>query len=78
MGYPLLDEDSIIEIPAKEVIPRDDHAAQDLNNWMRMEKPAAGYQERCYYHRFDRREGRASIYQPKLGIGLEIRFDRCV
>ena len=75
MGYPLLDEDSIVKIPAKEVIPRDDHAAQDLKNWMRMETPAAGYQERCYYHRFDRREGRASIFQPKLGIGLEIRFD---
>lgn len=38
MGYPLLDEDSIIQIPSAEVIPRDDHAAQDIENWMHMQK----------------------------------------
>ena len=27
MGYPLLDEDSIVTVPAAEVVPRDDHAA---------------------------------------------------
>ena len=75
MGYPLLDEDSIVEIPAKSVIARDAHAAEDIANWMHMEKPQAGYQERCYYHKFDAEEGRASIYQPKFKAGLEITFD---
>ena len=75
MGYPLLDEDSIVEIPAKSVIARDAHAAEDIANWMHMEKPQAGYQEKCYYHGFDAEEGRASIYQPKLKTGLEITFD---
>ena len=74
MGYPLLDEDSVITIPSAEVLPRDDHAAEDIANWMHMEKPQAGYQERCYYHEC-KEEGRASICQPKLGIGLEIQFD---
>ncbi len=50
MGYPLLDEESVVTIPAKEVVPRDGHAAEDLANWMHMEKPQAGYQEQCYYH----------------------------
>lgn len=40
-------------IPSGQVIPRDGHAAEDLE--------------------YD--QGRASIYQPKLGIGLEIQFD---
>lgn len=75
MGYPLLDEESIITIPAKEVLARDAHAAADIENWMRMEKPQAGYQERCYYHKFSQKEGKASIYQPKLNAGLEIAFD---
>ena len=44
MGYPLLDEDSVITIPSAEVTPRDDHAAEDVANWMHMEKPTAGYQ----------------------------------
>lgn len=75
MGYPLLDEDSVITIPAETVTPRDDHAAEDLENWMHMEKPQAGFQERCYYHQFSGEEGKASIFQPKLGMGLEISFD---
>lgn len=75
MGYPLLDEDSIVEIPSAEVVPRDDHAAEDVANWMHMEKPKEGYQERCYYHKFPDENGKASIFQPKLGVGLEIRFD---
>ncbi len=75
MGYPLLDEDSIITIPAEKVLPRDDHAAEDIENWMHMEKPQAGYQERCYYHIFSDDKGKAQIYQPKLGLGLTIEFD---
>ena len=75
MGYPLLDEDSVIEIPAAEVVARDDHAANDIQNWMRMQKPTAGYQERCYYHKFTDENGKASIYQPKLNVGLEISFN---
>lgn len=75
MGYPLLDEESVVEIPSVEVLPRDDHAASDAANWMHMEKPTVGYQERCYYHKFADEKGRASIYQPKLGIGLSMEFD---
>lgn len=75
MGYPLLDEESVVKVPAKEVLPRNDHAAEDIENCLRMEKPQAGYEERCYYHKFDQKEGKASIYQPKLGIELEISFD---
>lgn len=74
MGYPLLDEDSVVEIPSIGVTPRDDHAAEDIENWMHMIKPEAGYVERCYYHKFEK-EGKASIYQPKLEQGLEITFD---
>lgn len=75
MGYPLLDEESVITIPSVQVTPRDGHAAEDIDNWMHMEKPTAGYQERCYYHKFADRNGRAKIYQPKLDMGLEIQFD---
>lgn len=75
MGYPLLDEESVITIPSVQVTPRDEHAAEDIDNWMHMEKPTAGYQERCYYHKFADRNGMAKIYQPKLDIGLEIHFD---
>lgn len=74
MGYPLLDEDSIVEIPSIEVVPRDEHAREDIENWMKIIKPEAGYVERCYYHKFSH-EGKATIFQPKLKQGLEITFD---
>ena len=75
MGYPLLDEDSVVTIPAKEVVPRNEHAANDIENCLQVTKPEAGYIERCYYHKFADENGKASIYQPKLGMGLEIRFN---
>jgi len=75
MGYPLLDEDSVIEIPSVEVTPRNDRAAKEIARWMHMQKPTAGYEECCYYHKFEDKAGRAKIYQPKLGCSLEITFD---
>ncbi len=75
MGYPLLDEDSVITIPSQEVTARDAHALEDMANWMHMEKPQPGYQERCYYHKFAGQKGIAAIWQPKLDVGLEIQFD---
>ena len=75
MGYPLLDEDSVIEILSAEVVPRNEHAASELAKWMHMQRPTAGYEECCYYHKFADKEGRAKIYQPKLGCSLEITFD---
>lgn len=75
VGYPLLDEDSVVEIPSVKVTPRDEHAAEDIANCLKMEKPQAGYVERCYYHRFADSAGKASIFQPKNGIRLTIGFD---
>lgn len=75
MGYPLLDEDSILTISSDKVIPRDAHAAKYMDQWMKVEKPTPGYEECCYYHNFIQKEGKASIYQPKLNCGLEITFD---
>lgn len=75
MGYPLLDEDSIVEIDSEKVTARDEHAAEDIDNWMKMEKPTAGYVEKCYYHTMKTAAGKASIYQPKLNTGVEIKYD---
>lgn len=75
LGYPLLDGDSVVEVPSCEIIPRDAHAAAHLDTCLRMEPPQRGYRERCYYHRFPDQNGYASIAQPKLGVKLELLFD---
>lgn len=75
MGYPLLDEDSVITIPSAEVRPRNEHAREGISEWMHMQKPTPGYEEMCYYHRFPDEKGMASIYQPKLHTKLQISFN---
>lgn len=75
MGYPLLDENSIVSIPSSSVKARNEHAQEDIENWMHMEKPTAGYEEKCYYHTFADGKGYASIYQPARETGLSISFD---
>jgi len=74
VGYPLLSEDATVTIPATEVTPRNAHAAADIENCLRMEKPTAGYEERCYYHKM---EGiaRVEVKNPKLGRGLTMEYD---
>lgn len=76
MGYPLLDEDSVITIPAASVKGRDKNAEDHLKTCLLVESPQAGYQERCYYYAFEGDTGSASIYQPKHNKGLTICFDR--
>ena len=75
MGYPLLDEDSIVSIPSVDVVPRDEHAAQNIDTWMKMQTPTAGYQECCYYHKFDKKDVTVSIEQKKIDSKLSITFD---
>lgn len=74
VGYPLLDEESVVEIASTHVKPRNAHAAEDIHNWPRMEKPTPGYEERCYYHTMPE-QGHASIYQPKYRIKVNISYD---
>lgn len=74
MGYPLLDEDSIVKVNSDSVSPRDEEAAKHMDSWNVMEKPQLQFQERCYYHSINGK-GVASIFQPKIGFGLAIEFD---
>lgn len=74
MGYPLLDEESIIEIPSDHVKARDAHASTGLSKWNQVQVPTAGYQEMCFYHTFTER-GEASIYQPKHDTKVLIQWD---
>ena len=74
MGYPLLSENSVVDIPSVDVQPRNDHAAEDLDTWNKMLPPTPGFEEQCYFHSFSD-EGRASIYNPDINKGLHITFD---
>jgi len=74
MGYPLLSENSVVEIPSEAVAPRTEHAAKDLDTWHKMLPPTANFEEQCYFHSFTK-DGFASIYNPDIHKGLTIRYD---
>ena len=74
MGYPLLSENSLIYIPSDQVTPRDRRAAEGMEEWNRMGKPQAGFEEQCYYHKFSG-EGKAGVFEPEEELGLVITFD---
>lgn len=77
VGYPLLSEKAVVDIPSTAVVPRDDHAAKDLDTWRKMLPPTPGFQEQCYFHTFAE-AGKASIYNPDINKGLTISFDKDV
>ncbi len=74
VGYPLLSEKTELTIPAVEITPRNDHAARDISNCLKMEKPQKGYEEMCFYHKM---QGRAEIkvYNPEIGKGFVMSYD---
>ena len=45
MGYPLLSEKSKVIVPSSEVVPRNEHAKEGIENCLVMEKPQKGYEE---------------------------------
>ena len=50
LGYPLLDEDSILLSPSKVVDPRDAEASKGSQTWQQMQPPTPGYPEQVFYH----------------------------
>jgi galactose mutarotase-like enzyme len=74
LGYPLLTEDAVVDIPAKETYPLTDYAATGLSEWNKLRPPADDFVEQCFYHSFEK-EGRASLYNPGLGIRVSVTFD---
>ncbi len=78
MGYPLLDEHSIVRVPNSGVTPRDDHAAAFIDTALTMEAPQSGYQECCYYYDAKAQDGiaHAGIYSPTIDKGVVLSYDK--
>ena len=74
MGYPLLNEHAILNIPSKKVLARNEYAAKDIDLWDKISKPKSGIDEQCYYHEFEE-EGSAALFNPIINKGIAITFD---
>lgn len=75
MGYPLLSEDAVLNIPSNNVVARDEHAQTGLNTWNKVEKPQKDYQEMCFLHSFNDETPTISLYNNKIKKGIEITYN---
>lgn len=50
IGWPAVDKDSEILSPSQYITPRDATAADNKENWNRLDAPTHGYAEKVYYH----------------------------
>ncbi len=78
IGYPLLTEKSEVRVPNNGVKPRNDHAGKYIDTALCLEKPQAGYEERCYYFDVFEKDGvaRAGIYNADIGKGVVLAYDK--
>lgn len=75
LGYPLLDENATLEINSSNVVPRDAHAAEDLDTWNKMLVPTPNFVEQCYYHKFTESTAKVTVTNSTIQKGLELSFD---
>lgn len=76
VGWPLLSESAVLDVPSREVTPRDEDARSGAGRWHHIEPPQDGYREQVFGHDFrDHGMATVSIDNPELDIRLELAFD---
>ncbi|MGV3712723.1 aldose 1-epimerase family protein [Pseudolysinimonas sp.] len=76
VGWPLLDEAAHLELPSREVNPRDADARSGAGRWHQIDEPQAGYREQVFGHDF-RDSGTAvvAIDNARIDTRFELRFE---
>lgn len=77
LGYPLIDEGTLIDIRS-QVSPRDEEAAKGLDKWHVMESPKKDFKEQVFYHRVEPNRdslGQVVVRNAKLGLAFGLEFD---
>lgn len=77
IGAPLLDSGARLHLPAKQIIPRNSHAAQDCDNWSSYGPPQAGFEEQVYFFEpLADASGRttALLHNADANEGVALRF----
>jgi len=76
IGWPLLDESAVLDIPSLEVATKDGPASADPVDWQTIEAPQHGYRERVFSHRFvEQGVVRVALDNPDLDLRFELGFD---
>ncbi len=76
IGWPLLDESATLDVPSRELTPRDEDAQAGAGRWHQIEPPQRGFREQVFGHDFrDQGVATVAIDNPRRNVRLEIAFD---
>ncbi len=79
LGFPLLDESSELLTGPHPVEPRNADAVPGLPEWMRFQKPTAGYAEQVFYHDLPADENgwaQARLVNRAHKLGVRVRYHK--
>lgn len=76
MGYPLLNENSLVKIPNNAVQARNEHARKYIDSALQMEKPQPCYEECCYYYDVKENDNiaKVGIFSSIINKGLIMEY----
>lgn len=74
MGYPLLSENSVLDIPSESVSPRNERSANFISDWNKISEPTDDFVEQCYYHKFSGAT-KVSLFNPDINCKMTMSFN---
>ena len=77
-GYPLLSENSILNIPYNKLTARDEQAQKFIDTALQMETPQTAYKECCYYYDIKEKNSiaKVGIYNPDINKGVVMCYNK--
>ena len=79
LGYPLLDEDSILVTPTAQLLPRDQDAIKGEASSNECQKPTPDYAEQVFYHNLKSDQNgdtSVALINKRLEIGAALHFNK--
>jgi hypothetical protein len=79
IGYPLLDEDAILLLSGRTVVPYDEEASKGCQSWHRMQPPTSNYVEQVFYHDLKTdADGNTcvAVLNHRLELGVAFHFNK--
>jgi hypothetical protein len=76
-GFPLLDENAVVEGRVLQTTPRTEDAVDGIGQWYQCQPPTAGYAEQCFYHDVETGAdgmARIALRNPGNGTAMEIAY----
>ena len=78
IGYPMLSENAVLDIPYDCMVPRDDDAAAGMEEATLLQAPEKGFKEQCFYYDLKSEKGIASLSlsNPDIGKRMTMSYQK--